>query len=145
MIHLQHLVSYRAILICAIILWIIGALWYSPPLFGKHWSAIVGRKTDEKPKRVVWGMIASFVGDLLIVFVLAHVIFWWHAAQGLAPTVRSGLDGLHIGLLTWVGFVAAILYPQTVYEGRGAKYFMIVGGYWLLGFLVVGALLGAWY
>ncbi len=135
--HLHHLVNYRAILICAIILWIIGALWYSPPLFGKHWANIVGRPKGDKPKGVIWGMIASFIGDFLLAFVLAHVILWSHA--------DSALDGLHIGLLVWVGFVAAILYPSSIYEGRGPKYFMINGGYWLFGLLVIGALLGVWH
>ena len=90
--HLHHLVNYRAILICAIILWIIGALWYSPPLFGKHWAAIVGRKTGEKPKGVVWGMIASFIGDFLLAFVLAHVILWSHADSGLDGTPHRPAD-----------------------------------------------------
>ena len=94
-------------------------------------------KKGEKPKGVVWGMIASFIGDFLLAFVLAHVILWSHA--------DSALDGLHIGLLVWVGFVAAILYPSSIYEGRGAKYFMINGGYWLFGLLVIGALLGVWH
>ncbi|MFZ0393243.1 MAG: DUF1761 domain-containing protein [Terracidiphilus sp.] len=137
MLHLHQLISYRSVLVCAIILWIIGAMWFSPALFGKPWAALIGRKTGEKPKRVVWGMIASFIGDFVLAFVMVHIIVWSHA--------NSALDGLHIALLTWVGFVAAILYPNTVYEGRGAKYFMITGGYWLLGFLVIGALLGVWH
>lgn len=132
-----YLVHYKAILMCAIILWIMGALWFSPPLFAKPWAAIVGRPMGEKPKGVVWGMVSSFIGDLLVAFVMAHIIVWRHADSGMA--------GLHMGLLMWVGFVAAILYPQSIYEGRGARYFMIVGGYWLLGFLVIGALLGIWH
>lgn len=135
--HLYHFVNYRAVLVSAVILWILGALWYSPALFAKPWVAIVGRKMGEKPKGVAWGMIASFIGDLFLAFVLAHVILWAHAG--------SVLDGLHIGLLTWLGFVAAVLYPQSIYEGRPAKYFMITGGYWLIGFLAIGAVLAVWH
>lgn len=137
MIHLHHFVNLWAVLVSAVILWVLGALWFSPVLFAKPWVAIVGRKMGEQPKGVAWGMIASFCGDLFLAFVLAHVVMWAH--------VNSVGDGLHIGLLTWVGFVAAILYPQSIYEGRPAKYFMITGGYWLVGFLAIGTLLAVWH
>jgi len=136
-VHLHHLVNYWAIVVSAIVLWALGALWFSPALFAKPWVAIVGRQMGEKPKGVAWGMIASFIGDLLLAFVMAHVIIWSHAAGSWA-------DGLHIGLLTWVGFIAATMYPNTIYEGRGARYFMITGGYWLVGFLIIGAVLAVW-
>ena len=136
MLHVHHLINYWAVLVSAVILWVLGAVWFSPVLFAKPWIAIVGRKMGEKPKGVAWGMIASLIGDLLLAFVLAHIILWSHA--------DSGIDGLHIGLLTWVGFIAATMYPNTIYEGRGAKYFLITGGYWLIGFLIIGALLASW-
>jgi hypothetical protein len=137
MLHVHHLINYWAVLVSALIFWLLGALWFSPALFAKPWVAIVGRQMGEKPKGVVWGMIASFIGDLVLAFVLAHVVLWSHA--------DSWLDGMHIGLLTWVGFIAATMYPNTIYEGRGAKYFLITGGYWFVGFLGVGALLAVWH
>lgn len=137
MLHVHHLINYWAVLVSALIFWLLGALWFSPALFAKPWVAIVGRQMGEKPKGVVWGMIASFIGDLVLAFVLAHVVLWSHAA--------SWMDGMHIGLLTWVGFIAATMYPNTIYEGRGARYFLITGGYWFVGFLGVGALLACWH
>ncbi|HKF47490.1 MAG TPA: DUF1761 domain-containing protein [Terracidiphilus sp.] len=137
MIHLHHLINYWAVLVSAVILWLLGALWYSPVLFGKHWAAIIGRPMGEKPKGVVRGMIASFVGDLFLAFVFAHIILWSHA--------RPTFDGIHIGILLWVGFVAAPLYPQSIYEGRPVKYFLINSVYWLAGFLIMGALFTNWH
>lgn len=128
--------NHWAVFVSAVFLWLLGAIWYSPLLFAKPWVEIVGRKMGERPKGVVHGMIASFLGDLLLAFVLAHIIGW------------SGADtagwGVFIGFLIWVGFVLAPLYPQRIYEGRPFKYFAINGGYWLVGFAVVGALLAAW-
>lgn len=127
---------FLPILISAVFLWVLGAFWYSPLLFAKPWIAIVGRQMGEKPKGVGHGMIASFVGDLLLAFVLAHFVNWSHG---------TGFGwGAFIGFLTWIGFVVAPLYPQRIYEGRPFTYFAINSGYWLVGLVVVGGLLSAW-
>ena len=133
----MHLhLHFVPILVCAIFLWMLGAFWYSPLLFAKPWIAIVGRKMGEKPKGVGHGMIASFLGDLLLAFVLAHIVYWSRGA---------GFGwGAFIGFLVWVGFVVAPLYPQRIYEGRPFTYFAINSGYWLVGLTVVGGVLSAW-
>lgn len=128
--------NHWALLVSALILWFLGAFWYSPVLFARPWVEILGRRAGEKPKGVAWGMIASFLGDLLLSLMLAHVVLW------------SGADsfgsGAFIGLIMWLGFFAATSYPQTIYEGRPLRYFLINNGYWLVGLLVVGGLLAVW-
>ncbi len=130
--HFNHL----AVFVSAIILWLLGALWYSPLLFAKPWVAIVGRQMGEKPKGVVHGMIASFIGDLLVAFILAHFVYW-----------SGGLGygwGAFIGFIAWMGFVLGPLYPQRIYEGRPFTYFAINAGYWLVGLMVAGGVLSVW-
>jgi hypothetical protein len=134
---MQHLhFHHLAILVSAIILWLLGALWYSPLLFAKPWAAIVGRPMGQKPKGVVHGMIASFIGDLLLAFILAHFVYWSRAA--------NFAHGAFIGCITWIGFVVGPLYPQRIYEGRPFRYFAINAGYWLIGLVIIGGLLAAW-
>ena len=134
--HHLHNLNFVAIVVCGVIVWIIGALWYSPLLFARPWVAIVGRKMGEKPTGVYKGMIGSLIGDLFLCFVLAHIIMW-SGAQGW-------MGGAHIGLLTWGGFFLAVMYPQSIYEGRPLKYFLINCGYWLVSLVSVGAVLGVW-
>ena len=134
--HIHHSLNFWAILVSAVLLWFLGAVWYSPLLFAKPWVAIVGRKMGEKPKGIAWSMIASLIGDILLAFVLAHIVLWSHA--------DSFLDGAHIGLITWIGFVAGPLYPQSRYEGRPFLYFGINSGYWLIGLAGAGGLLAVW-
>jgi len=134
--HLHVLLNLWAVLVSALILWFMGAAWFSPALFAKPWIAIVGRKQGEKPKGVVAGMVASFVGDLLLAFVLAHMVLWSGA--------KTAGWGAFLGFLAWLGFIAGPGYPQTIYEGRPFKYFAITGGYWLIGMVIVGVLLALW-
>jgi hypothetical protein len=134
--HIHHMLNFWAILVSAVVLWVLGAFWFSPALFAKPWAAIVGRPMGEKPKGVVHGMLSSFIGDLLLALVLEHFIVWSHAA-GLP-------HGAFIGFITWLGFIAAVLYPQRIYEGRPFKYFAIVAGYWLIGLVAIGGILAIW-
>lgn len=135
--HIQHAFNHLAILTSALILWFLGAAWYSPALFAKPWMAMLGiRKEEGKRASLYVGMTASFIGDLILSFILAHFIIWSH-------TATFGRGAL-IGFLVWIGFFAAPNLPQGIYEGRPFKLFAINNGYWLVGLLIVGGLLGAW-
>jgi hypothetical protein len=136
MLHIHHMLNFWAILVTAVALWILGALWFSPPLFAKPWAAIVGRPMGDKPKGVVHGMISSFIGDLFVALILTHFVVWAHAA--------SFFHGAFVGFLCWLGFIAAVLYPQRIYEGRPFAYFLITAGYWFFGLILAGGILAVW-
>ncbi|MGO9433571.1 MAG: DUF1761 domain-containing protein [Terracidiphilus sp.] len=135
--HIFHDLNYLAIFVSAVILWLLGAVWYSPALFAKPWMAIIGIKKEEtKGSSMIAGMIASFICDLVLAFILAHIVIW---------TQASTLGwGAVVGFIVWTGFIAAPNLPQGIYEGRPFKLFAINAGYWLVGLLIVGALLAVW-
>jgi hypothetical protein len=131
-VHLNHL----AILVAALIQWILGALWYSL-FFAKPWMALTGHIKGERPKGAVLAMITSFIGGLVLCFVLAHVVLWAGAT--------AFCWGALIGFICWLGFVAAPLLSETMYEKRSYKLFAINTGYWLVALLISGGLLAAWH
>jgi hypothetical protein len=134
--HLHHL-NLWAVLVSAVILWILGAAWYSPPLFAKPWMAALGITPDPANKKgLVSGMVASLVGDFILALVLDHFIVWSHAG-----TVHWGA---FIGFIVWLGFFAAPNFPQSIYERRPFKLFAINNGYWLVGLLIVSVLMAVW-
>jgi Protein of unknown function (DUF1761) len=135
--HIPHSFNHLAILTSALILWFLGAAWYSPALFAKPWMAMLGIGKGETKRAALYaGMVASFIGDLLVAFILAHFIIW-------SGTVSFGRGAL-ISFIVWIGFFAAPNLPQGIYEGRPFRLFAINNGYWLVGLLIVGGLLGAW-
>ena len=136
--HHLHLTNPWAILVSALIQWFLGALWYSPALFAKPWMAMLGITPDSsKRKSMVFGMISSFVGSLILSFVLWHTIMWSGAT--------TSATGAFIGFLNWLGFIAAPNFAQGIYEGRPVKLFAINSGYWLVGLLITGGLLAVWH
>jgi len=133
--HLHHF-NLLAVFVSAVILWVLGAVWYSPALFAKPWMAALGITPDPaKKKGLLAGMIASFVGDFLLAFVMDHIILWANAGS---------VHGALIGFIVWLGFFAAPNFPQGIYENRPFKLFAINNGYWLIGLIIVGILLAVW-
>jgi uncharacterized protein DUF1761 len=135
--HHLHNFNHWAILVSAVILWLLGAVWYSPALFAKPWMAMVKLDPAQKnSKSMITGMISSFVLDIVLAFVLDHVVQW------------SGADtfglGALVGFIMWLGFIAAPALPQGIYEGRPFKLFAINTGYMLIGLMILGGVLAVW-
>ncbi len=126
-----------AVLVSGIFLWFLGAAWYSPAVFAGPWMRMLRLERDPTRRAsIFFAMFAALVGDLLVAFMLAHVIGW------------SGADsagwGALVGFIVWLGFFAAPNFPQGIFERRPQGVFLINNGYWLVGLLVAGALLAAW-
>jgi hypothetical protein len=134
--HFNHL----ALLVSALYQWILGALWYSL-FFNKPWMALTGhskaaRVKGEMPKGTIFAVSSSFVGSLILSFILAHVVVWSGAA--------SLGEGALIGFICWLGFIVPPSFAETVYEKRPYQLFTINAGYWLASLLGSGMLLALW-
>ncbi len=132
-------VNYLAVLVAAILNMVIGALWYSPALFGKSWTALMGLKPEDMQKRMAGAQRAyalTFIGSLLMAYALARVI-WYAQAHSLT-------GGVLIGLLAWIGFVATTHGANYLFEGKSFSLFSLNTGYHLVALIVMGALLAVW-
>jgi len=125
-----------AVLASGAIMWLLGWLWYSPVGSGKKWSALVPGPQGDKKKAMMAGMIMSLIGDILLAFVLAHVVIW-------SGSHEFG-HGLFIGFVMWMGFFGATAIPQSIFEGRPFKLFAINQSYNLLGLMLIGGILSYW-
>jgi hypothetical protein len=130
-----HLFNLWAVLVAALIQWFVGALWYSL-LFHKPWMELVGQKCGAKPREAAVAMISSFVGALLLAFVMAHIVYWagavtWHR-------------GAFLGFICWLGFIVVPLSAEHQYERRPCKLFAINAGYWLTALIATGIVLAVW-
>ena len=58
--HLHGQFNHWAILVSALLLWFLGAIWYSPALFARPWMAMLGITPDKtkKNKSMIAGMIS---------------------------------------------------------------------------------------
>lgn len=125
-----------AVLVAALVNFVIGGMWYSPAVFGKIWMRANGF-TEEDLKRgspaLIFGL--SFVFCLIMAANLAAFLADASVTLGfaVAAAVAAGLGWAALGL----GVVA-------LFERRPPAYLLVNGGYLTVSFAAMGAILGAW-
>jgi hypothetical protein len=135
-------VNYIAILAAAILNMLLGFVWYSPMLFGKQWSELMGwgkmseKEMKKKQQEAMPAYMWSFVGSLLMAYVFVHVL----NAFG-DKTLAGGAQG---GFWMWLGFVAPVMLSGNMFNNKPLKLFYIDGGYRLVSLIAMGALLAYW-
>jgi len=134
----QH--NYLAILVAAVVAFLIGGLWYSPLLFAKQWMAAhahtpedVAKLKADAPRAYAISLVAFLVMAAILQLVLNHL-----GAQNWRAGV---LWAAHI----WLGFAATIGLMANVYSGKKFSVFVIDTGYQLVYLIAMGAILGAWH
>ena len=139
MVNFDVTINYVAWIVAVVVYYAGGALWYSPVLFGNSWMQLVGLTPEkmEAEKGNAWkSYLTSFISALLIGYGMARVM----AYLGVA-TLTGGIIS---GLFLWVSFVLTTMATNSSFAGRPLKLLVIDAGYHLYGFLVMGAILGAW-
>jgi hypothetical protein len=110
----------------------IGALWYSPALFGKQWARELGKQVGDmgNPRNA---MIVTFLAMVLLVLIEAYFV----SATGTETPFRGAL----LGAKLWLGFVATTALINNVFQNGSRKLFAIDQGYHLVGLVLAGAIL----
>jgi Protein of unknown function (DUF1761) len=128
--------NYAAVFVSALAYWILGALWYGL-LFTKPWMVLENISMESaKAMNPVLPYVVTFALNLLIAFVLAQICIWRSA--------NSAARGAALGILLWIGFVGPVTFTTYMYEMRPMQLFAINEFYPLVGFCLMGAILGAW-
>jgi len=130
--------NYAAILVAAIVNFIVGAVWHGP-LFGKHWMKLAGI-THEEMKRMpltpAQAMLLGFVNTLLMTFVLSLFGNTWNP---------EGVTGAFtLAFWPWLGFVVPMLANSVLWEGKSWKLFGFNISYQLVSLFVTALVLVSW-
>ena len=126
--------SWLPVLVATVAGFILGGLWYGP-LFGNAWLKAIGKKPEDlKPSPIPF--IVSFITALITAVTLAALV---HALG-----INSWHQGLVLGLLTSIGFIATGMASDYAFCGWGVSLFCIQSGYRITYSAIMGAILGAW-
>jgi hypothetical protein len=125
-------INWIAVLVATLASFALGALWYSPVLFGKAWQREAGL-TDEQLAR---GNKARIFGLTLVLAFLAA----WNFANFLGPRPSLAL-GLGAGASAGLLWVAGSMGINYLFERKSFKLFAINGGFHTLQFAIIGLVL----
>jgi len=135
-------VNLWAVLVSALATMVAGFLWYSPMLFAKPWTVLMGYDPNDKAKMAEMQKSAgpSYAMSLIAGFLSAFVLGKLIAVAGAA----TAIDGLKIGLVVWLGFVTTVQFTGSLFSKQPFKLYLINTGYQAVCYLAMGAILGAW-
>jgi hypothetical protein len=136
-----HHVNFLAVLVAGVVIFLLGGLWYSPVLFARRWTALMGKSEEElkaaaAASPVALMYLAAFLCGLVIALVLATIIGHF----GPLSLIR----GAKVGALCWLGFAATTTFATAIFSMTPKPLWLINSGYNLVSFVVAGAIIGAW-
>lgn len=130
-------INWLAVLVAGIVAWALGALWYSPVLFGKSWQQETGL-TEESLKNSNMAMVFGTSAVLMIIMSLGLAMFF----QGDAE--MNWKTGMQAGLITGLFFVAPSIGINYLYQRKSLKLWAIDAIYQVVFLALAGAIIGAW-
>jgi len=126
-------VPWLAILVATVASFFLGAIWYSPALFGRVWMQEAGldeQAHGARSKLRLYGV--TFLLTLISTSVLSFCL-------SIKPGVFYGaIAGLVIG----IGWVTTSIGTNFLFENKSFKHFLITCGYHIVRFLIAGTILG---
>jgi hypothetical protein len=131
-------INYFAVVAAAVSTFVIGGVWYSPLLFHRAWMNANRLTEADLATRSSMGQGRIFG----LAFVFA-IIMSLNLAMFLNAPDTTMAWGATAGALTAIWVVLGIA-TVALFERRPFAYTTVNGGYWLVSFVVMGAIIGAW-
>jgi hypothetical protein len=107
----MHIISIPLIQVIstALIMFIVGVLWYSPIVFGHMYKRLSGVTSEMKPvgKKMYITFGLAFLGNVVMSYVLGIVI--------INSVVFTLIQGMMIGFWMWLGFIAPVFLSQYLW------------------------------
>lgn len=130
-------INYLAVLVAAVAGMIVGALWYSPLLFGKIWmKASKLSEKDMKKAHMGRAYALAFLGSLVTAYVLAHFVDYLEVS-----TVGGALTA---AFWIWLGFFVTTSLSSVLWEGKPWSLYVLNIAHYLVSLSVMAVILGLW-
>ena len=126
-------IDWIAVLVAAVVSFAIGGVWYSPLLFTKAWIRESGVDVEQGKN----ANVPLIMGTAFALILLATIVFAMFL--GPQPGLRFGAGAGFAAGLFWVAGSFGVNY---LFEQRSFKLFLINGGYNVVMFTAMGAILG---
>ena len=130
-------VNYLAVIVAAVVALVIGFAWYAPQTFGRRWMAYLGTTQAQLGNPGPTGMATGVIASLVNAWVLAVL------ALNLGGT--SIADGVLLGIMCWLGFMATITAAQVSFEKKPWGLWLLNNSHNVLVQIVMGAIVAAWH
>jgi hypothetical protein len=129
--------NYLAITLAAVACFLFEAAWYS--FFLQAWLSGIGRTREWLMSNGI-NPALQYGTALLSAALIAATIS--SVTQLTGP--QTARRGIRVAAMLWLGLVLPTTATEYAFEVRTYKLFAVNEGCWLLGMLLMGAIVGAW-
>lgn len=133
-------INYVAVILAALSSMVVGAIWYTPKVFGNYWIRLSG----VKPPINRVDAIRPIVVTVLVSFVTAWVLA---GAAWIAFDFYHGsflVNALLTAAILWAGFTAARFITHDQFDTRPAALTVLNTAHELVTVLVMALIIGVW-
>jgi hypothetical protein len=134
------MVNYVAVLVTAILGFLLGMLWYSKPLFGAQWMKLVGMTDKDMKKSKEKGMAGQMVAGFVTLLVMMYVLAWLVGMLG----VTTFWAGLVTGFWVWLGFLGTTQLGPTLWQGKPFTLYLLNTSHYLVILAINSGILAVW-
>jgi hypothetical protein len=132
-----HNINVVAVIVAAVVSFLLGWLWYSPVLFANTWMKALGKSKEDIMKggrqAMFKGMSISFLQALIVATAIAHFF-----NLGGGTTVGMAIE---TACVCWFAFVVMLDLVTRTYEQSNITLFYIHVGYRLFEFNIIALIL----
>ncbi len=133
-------INYWAVLLATASSMLVGAIWYTPKVFGTRWAKLANVDMDRPAATAAWPIITTVIVSFITAWVLAGASsIAWHFYGGpfFWGTIVTGVT-------LWAGFTAARFITHDAFEGRSTRLMTLNIAHELVTVLVMAVLIGVW-
>lgn len=129
--------SYVAILVGAILIMVLGMVWFHPKVFGQSWMRGAGL-TEEDMKEV---NPVTMIGAFLMAGVVAYAMSRY--ASHTEPGMSQFVHGMFHGFMPAIMYVAPVLVSKGLFEKKNIGWILTGVAYWVIAITLVGGIVYA--
>jgi hypothetical protein len=132
--------NWLAVVVGAVFYYVLGAIWYAPPVLGRAWQRSIGWDPATPPPGMSAG---TLVLPLLFYLVISAGIAMLAAATGSADVT----GGLTLGVVLGLAFAVARTAVDAVFDPNRPQrwtWFAITAGYHFIAIVGIAVLVSVW-
>lgn len=133
-------INYWAVIVATLSSMVVGAIWYTPRVFGRYWMKATGVTMSGNRSDA----LVPLVGTLLVSFVTAWVLA---GAVFISKEFYGGSflgNSLVTALVLWAGFTAARFVTHDLFDRRPSGLTILNISHELVTIVVMALIIGVW-
>ena len=133
-------INYWAVLIATASSMVVGAIWYTPRVFGTRWAKLAKVDMDRPGATAAVPIVVTVIVSFVTAWVLAGASsIAWHFYGGSYLWAA-----LLTGVILWAGFTAARFITHDAFEGRPSSLTVMNISHELVTIVVMALIIGVW-